>query len=230
MTDRLTRRSGGKTVLSFPGPSAAVVVAGGDDPGPGVLDEIPTPAFVVAADSGLDHALRLGLGVDVLVGDLDSVSEEALATFAGPVVRYPAEKDATDLELALDLVAGRASIDRVVVVGGLGGRIDHLLATAGLVAAERYAHLDVVWLAGTARVSVIHLQRTLHGSPGETVTLLPVGGPAGQVTTRGLRWELAGDILTPGQTRGVSNVFLGAVATVRVGSGTLLAIQPESRA
>jgi len=213
--------------LSFPPPSAAVVVAGGPEPGPEVLGELPSPAFVVAADSGLDHARRLGLAVDLVVGDLDSVSEAALADFTGPVIRHPVEKDATDLELALDLVAARSAITRAVVVGGHGGRLDHLLATAGLLAAERYAALDIVWLAGPARVTVIHAQTILHGARGETVSLLPAGGPAAGVTTTGLRWDLAGATLDPGRTRGVSNVFLGAVATVRVAEGAILAVQAE---
>ena len=78
-----------------------VVVASGE--GPELT--LPDAKSVVAADGGLLRARGLGLTVDVVVGDLDSVTPEALAAAeaAGArVVRHPQAKDATDLELALD--------------------------------------------------------------------------------------------------------------------------------
>ena len=38
----------------------------------GVVARLPADRYVIAADSGLDHALALGLPVDALIGDLDS--------------------------------------------------------------------------------------------------------------------------------------------------------------
>ena len=63
-----------------------VVVAGGDAPTPEEIARLPANPVVVAADAGLDHALAAGLTVAVAVGDMDSVSTEALAT-AEPVGR-----------------------------------------------------------------------------------------------------------------------------------------------
>src|SRR4051794_39851414 len=99
----------------------ALVVAGG--PGPVVVTEpLPADAFVVAADSGLERAVALGLSVDVVVGDFDSVSETMLQAAADRgvrVERHPREKDATDLELALS-VACDAGADRILVLAGDG--------------------------------------------------------------------------------------------------------------
>src|SRR5262245_39959523 len=86
--------------------------------------------LVVAADSGLEGAAVLGLVPAVVVGDMDSVDPDALAAAeaAGArIERHPAAKDATDLDLALD-VALAAGADRVVVVTGTGDRLDHALA------------------------------------------------------------------------------------------------------
>src|SRR6185312_10494011 len=88
---------------------AAIVLAGGDPVGPELRTFLPDTAVVIAADSGLHQATRLGLHVDYVVGDFDSADPAAVeaARAAGAVVdRHPAEKDATDLELALDV--GRA--------------------------------------------------------------------------------------------------------------------------
>src|SRR5262245_31346085 len=88
-----------------------VVVSGGEGPLAAPVPPLPPDAPVIAADSGLDRALALGLDVAVAVGDFDSASPDAVeaAEAAGVRIdRYPAEKDATDLELALDVAIGIA--------------------------------------------------------------------------------------------------------------------------
>lgn len=209
-----------------------VVVAGGDPPTP-TPTPTPTPslpagAYVIAADSGLDRARALGWSVDLVVGDLDSVSEEAIAAAraAGTAVeQHPVAKDETDLELALDCALARDP-DRIVVVGGGAGRLDHLTAGALALAAERYAAVPIeAWLDGTV-VTVVRGEVALRGEPGSLVTLLPVGGWARGIVTDGLQYPLVDEDLAPGSTRGVSNMFLADTATVRVRDGVLLAIQP----
>jgi thiamine pyrophosphokinase len=201
-----------------------VVVASG--PGPRVA--VPPARTVVAADGGLLRAGALGLAVDVVVGDLDSTTPEALAhaeSTGARVVRHPPAKDATDLELALDeAVALGAS--RVLVIGSAEGRLDHLLGSLLLLAAERYVALELDALVGDALVHVVRAERRLEGSAGELLTLVPLGGPATGVTTEGLEYPLAGETLEPGTTRGVSNVFSGTDARVALASGVLLAIRP----
>lgn len=116
-----------------------VVVAGGDPVLPAERAWVPGDAVVIAADSGLDHAHALGLRADVAVGDFDSVSPRALERAEADgtrLERHPAAKDATDLELALDAAAAHGP-ERIVVLGGHGGRVDHLLANAALLAADR---------------------------------------------------------------------------------------------
>ncbi|GIU93502.1 MAG: thiamine pyrophosphokinase [Acidimicrobiia bacterium] len=204
----------------------AVVVTGGAGLTPAVLEELPDRPWVVAADSGVDHAVALGLRVDLVVGDLDSATPDALAESNAPVERHPADKDATDLELALRAAASRPGIRRVIVLGGHGGRLDHLLGNAAVIASPQWAHLQVEWVAGSDRAVVIHDVARLHGTPGDPVSLVPVGGPVTGVHTHGLRWPLRGATLSPFSSLGVSNRMLRSVAEVRVGSGVLLAVQP----
>ena len=204
-----------------------VVVASGE--GPELT--LPDAKSVVAADGGLLRARELGLTVDVVVGDLDSVTPEALAAAeaAGArVVRHPQAKDATDLELALDeAVALGAS--RVLVVASAAGRLDHLLGLLLLLGSERCAGIELDALVGDALVHVVRGERRLAGSPGELLTLVPLGGPAEGVATEGLDYPLSGETLDPGTTRGVSNVFTGSEARVALHAGVLLAIRPAGR-
>jgi thiamine pyrophosphokinase len=210
--------------------TTAVVFAGGEPVSAHLAERLPGTDLVVAADSGVEHALALGWRVDVVVGDLDSAAPAALdaAIAAGAQVeRHPVDKDQTDLELALRAARARGA-GRVVVVGGHGGRLDHLLANALVLASPAADGADVEWLAGTARVTVVRSEAGLTGSAGSTCSLLAVGGPARGVRTEGLRFALRGDDLMPGSTRGMSNELTGTDARVSVEAGTLLAVQPES--
>ncbi len=200
------------------------VFAGGDPPPVEAVRWIPRESFVIAADSGLDHAHRLGYDADLLVGDLDSVSLGASDRHEGELEEYPENKDYTDLELAIAAAVRRANT--VVVVGGHGGRLDHLLANAELLGDHRWAGAEILWLAGEDLATVVRHQATMRGRPGDLVSLVPLGGHAIGVTSAGLHWPLENATLAAGSTRGVSNRFVEAVAEVTVRQGVLLAIQP----
>jgi thiamine pyrophosphokinase len=205
-----------------------VVVAGGSLPAPQTAQLVPAGAPVVAADSGLDSALALGIETTVAIGDFDSASPAAIAAATSSGVRierHPAEKDATDLELALDLAIAMAP-RRILVLAARGGRLDHDLANQLLLASDRYASAEVDALVGDGLVHVVRRERALEGEPGEVLTLLAVNGPAVGVTTDGLAYPLRGETLEPGSSRGVSNVFEGTTAHVVVEHGVLLAIRP----
>lgn len=205
-----------------------IVVTGGDAPDRAHLADLPAGALVIAADSGIEHALAVGLHIDVAVGDFDSVSPEALqaAADAGAIVeRHPEAKDETDLELALDAAVARGA-RRIHVLGGHGGRLDHLLGNAVLLASPKYAAVGLVAQMGDARVTVVRDEATLLGRREDLVTLLAVHGPAVGVITEGLLYPLRDEDLLPGSTRGVSNELTDTHAWIRVRSGVLLAVQP----
>ncbi|MCD9622812.1 thiamine diphosphokinase [Rhabdothermincola salaria] len=195
-----------------------------------MLADVPDDAPVVAADSGIEHALRLGLGIDHAVGDFDSVEAAVLAGVeaAGThVQRHPVAKDATDLELALDAAVELGAL-RVVVLGGHGGRLDHFLGNALLLASPRYANLVIDGVMGDARVHVARpwVPTRFRGRPGDLVTLLPVNGPAEGVSTSGLGFPLDMETLVEGTTRGVSNEMTADEAEVRLTGGCLLVVRP----
>lgn len=213
-------------------PSETVIVfAGGDAPDlrRGVL--LPPDSFVIAADSGLENAMRFGRRVDLVVGDMDSVSPTVLevARAAGTVVEvHPTAKDRTDLELALDR-AKEMGARRVEVVGGSGNRLDHLLANALLFAASTYEAMTIRAYMGTACLGIVRSHVAFEGIPGELVTLLPLSCGSNSVTTSGLLYPLDGEALSAGSTRGVSNEMVGSVATIIVSSGVIAVVRPGQR-
>jgi thiamine pyrophosphokinase len=210
--------------------SVAIVFTGGDPPRPQAVERLPPADLVVGADSGIHHAHALGIHVDLLVGDLDSVDADVVdaAIASGTEVeRHPVAKDATDLELAL-LAARDRECSRVVVVGGYGGRYDHLLANALLLASPQLSGIEVEAMLDNAHVFVVRGTVGLYGAPGDRCSLLPVGGPAVGVRTEGLRYPLRRETLYAGSTRGVSNEFVVGTAVVALDDGALLAVLPDA--
>jgi thiamine pyrophosphokinase len=206
-----------------------VVVAGGPPPRPLSARAVPSGATVIAADEGLEHARALGLEVAIAVGDFDSASAEAVAAAeaAGTrIERHPEEKDATDLELALDLGIALGA-RRLLVLAGDGGRLDHLLATLLLLGSPLYRSVEIDALLGRARVHVVRDERELEGERGELVSLLALHGRAEGVRTSGLAYPLRGEALEPGSSRGISNVFVYNEARISVERGVLLVVRPE---
>jgi thiamine pyrophosphokinase len=135
------------------------------------------------------------------------------------------DKDATDLELALD-AALVMEPERLLVLAGDGGRLDHTAATLLLLGAERYAGVELDAHIGAAQAHVIRRARSFTGDVGELVSLLALHGAAEGITTEGLRYPLRDETLEAGSSRGVSNVFSAKVATVSLEHGILLAIRP----
>jgi len=209
----------------------AIVFAGSTPVAGAVRDRLPVPAAVIAADSGLQVAAALGMHVDLLVGDLDSADPaavDAAAASGTTVERHPAEKDATELELAFDAALARGARHIVLVDGG-GDRLDHLLGNVALLASPALAGVRVEAYAGTAQLGVARGGEgplSISGPPGSLVTLLAAGGVAQGIVTEGLRYPLECEQLSPGTTRGVSNELVGGSGSVRLQSGTLLVVQP----
>jgi thiamine pyrophosphokinase len=86
---------------------------------------------------------------------------------------------------------------------------------------------ELDWVSDRGWGHVIWDRRIIHGDIGTMLTLIPMGGAALGVQTKGLQWDLQGEILAYGTTRGVSNVFTGPVADIRVTGGCLLALIPR---
>lgn len=182
---------------------------------------------VVAADGGIRHPLALGHLPDVLIGDLDSLPEgvtDALVNWDIEVVRYSPAKDETDLELALLYAARRFPNDDLFVLGGFGGRMDHTLANILLLAYPLLNGHRVYLVEERQRAWLIVDETIISGHPGDTVSLIPLGGDVNVSETTGLRWPLIDEVLAFGPARGNSNEMTGERATVRLAGGRLLCV------
>lgn len=142
-----------------------------------------------------------------IVGDLDSVRDSVLAhyTSVGSNVIKDDSDDANDFEKAF---AALSDLTRqpglpVIVVGGYGGRIDQTLGNLNTLYKQSQRSQDVYWL--DVHNAVLSLSPGVHyiavdpSMEGPTCGLIPIGHPVDNVSTQGLRWNLADSRLAFGQ-------------------------------
>ncbi|NNJ08764.1 thiamine diphosphokinase [Chloroflexales bacterium ZM16-3] len=183
--------------------------------------------LVVAADGGGNALRAAGITPHVVIGDLDSLEPDVEGIFraaGAEVIRHPAEKDETDLELALLLAVGRGA-GQIDILGAIGGRWDQGLANVAMLALPELAGLRVRLLDVAQEAFLVRGAAEIYGVVGDTVSLLPLGGPAHGVTTRGLYYPLDGATLRFERSRGVSNLITEPPAHVSVGEGLLLMVR-----
>ncbi|MCC6616015.1 MAG: thiamine diphosphokinase [Anaerolineae bacterium] len=184
-------------------------------------------AHLIAADGGAHVAEQLGVTLDTIIGDMDSVDPQQLERLIGAgveVYRHPPAKNETDLELAL-LHAVERGARWIRVVGAIGGRLDQTLSNVYLLGLPELRPLDVRLVSGNEEALLMWPGTfTVVGAPGDTVSLLPVSGVARGVRTESLLYPLKSEDLLFGPARGVSNVMLGESANVHLREGALLVL------
>ncbi len=199
--------------------SEPVAILGGGDVTPADLAvALDVSGCIVAADGGANTAEAAGLSVAAVIGDMDSVSDDARAAFAD-VLHPVAEQDSTDFEKCLM----RVSAPICLGVGFLGGRLDHQLAA--LHALMRYSEQPCVLIGGGDLVFLCPPSVHLDLPPGMPVSLFPLAPVTAQL--HGLEWSFEALDLAPGERIGTSNKARGPV-TLGSDAPGLLVILPSA--
>ncbi|NPV53363.1 MAG: thiamine diphosphokinase [Firmicutes bacterium] len=188
--------------------------------------------FIICADGGSGVVGRLDLIPHVMIGDFDSTKPEVLESWRKKgvmILTYPREKDKTDTELAVDYALD-LGINRIILLGALGGRIDHTLANIALLTSLAMRRVDGAIIDEHSEIRVIAPDHgepdtlTFQGNPGDLLSLIPITPLVKGVTTNGLAYSLRDAVLSFGSSLGISNVFCSQSATIRAASGLMLAI------
>jgi thiamine pyrophosphokinase len=208
-----------------------ILFANGEFPFPErIISQISDEDILIAVDGGLNYITQFGLVPNLIIGDLDSADPEKVDAFRNQGVevrKFPAEKDETDLELALK-ASQEYQTDQIWIAGALGNRIDQSLANIFLIASPEFKALNLRLIDGQQEIFVIRHSKTINGEKGDRVSLLPLNGPVSGVTTQGLYYPLENETLTPHQTRGISNQMTRSESKVTIKDGLLLCIHEAS--
>ncbi|HEX2582926.1 MAG TPA: thiamine diphosphokinase [Chlamydiales bacterium] len=172
---------------------------------------------LIAVDGGLRYCKAMSIRPTLIMGDFDSAPPELLDEYTVPKIRLKAEKDATDLEVAIEHEINRGA-ERLTVFGGWGGRIDHSLTNALLL--TRFPG-QVQLQTEQEVLFAIEGETMICCEIGQTLSLLPICGPAMGITTKGLKWELNNRTLGP-QFIGISNICLQREVHLSIQEGILL--------
>ena len=184
----------------------------------GLVEALKPEDCVIAADGGLEHARKLRITPDVILGDFDSLGY--VPEGAGV---FPVEKDDTDAMLAV-----RRGLElgyrQFLLYGSLDGpRLDHTVANF-----QTLQYLcdqgSFGYLVGSQYIVTVLKDGVLRFSAGweGTVSVFCLGRDAKGVDIAGLHYPLEDGVLTAGFPLGVSNHFTGKEAAISVKNGSLL--------
>lgn len=174
--------------------------------------------LIVAADGGANIAREYEIRPDVIIGDLDSITQLTQRFFSSSTILRVDRQDNTDLEKALDYLASQ-KIRKAVVIGATGKRIDFTLGNLSVLWAYT-AFLDLTFMGDGWMAIPVRSKVTLRARIGTTVSLIPFGSCSG-ITLRGLQYPLTNASMNVGEI-GVSNVVCHSPFTVRVKRGHML--------
>jgi len=172
----------------------------------------------VAADSGADAAISAGVALTAVIGDMDSISEDAKAQIPADRYHQIAEQNSTDFEKALRSI----SAPLILAVGFTGGRVDHGLSAMHTLALR--CHQSVVMLTREDVLFLCPKRLSLPMPEGARVSLFPIGPVTGRST--GLHWPIEGLEFAPGVLSGTSNRATGPL-DLEMDAPAMLCILPR---
>jgi len=174
--------------------------------------------YVVAVDGGICNCQQMGVTPNIIIGDLDSAPPELLQHYSDvPQKLFPADKDKTDLELAIEEAASQG-MERIVIFGALERRMDHSVYNLHLL--RRHPGLLSIESEYETLFVIDHTME-VPCQQGQTISLIPLGGPVQGVTTKGLKWELNNATFNR-DFMSISNICLSNSFLVEVQSGDIL--------
>jgi thiamine pyrophosphokinase len=202
------------------------VLVVGAAPAPGLSDAylgwIRAAEYVIAADAGAALCRAAGRACDLCVGDFDSLDAETgrwLAASRIPLLRFPAEKDASDLDLAVD-AARRSGAVALEICAAFHGRIDHTIASFGTLLHAADLEARAVEPEFTAYALDARTRPTLRlaEAPGTTISLF-AADPDTTLTVTGVKYPLHSAVLPRYSSLGLSNEAHDAVQLVEISKG-----------
>ena len=195
-----------------------VIITGGECKTCGIPKGIADGAYVIAADSGYDTAVKLGITPDLLVGDMDSIREvpDGVELF-----RVKAEKEDTDTMLAIKIAKEKGG-EHITVIGGAGGRADHWLSNIFMLEALADEGLDVVLIDGINEIRAVCNGSIRIPNNGGYFGILALNDCI--ITSTGCKYPLTEAPLLRAHPYGVSNEVTDSFAEINVKGHAIITV------
>ncbi len=204
-----------------------VIVAAGTAPDQKLLVKHLSGAdMVIGADGAADTFAAHGMVPDILIGDFDSArtrSVSCLESCGSRIIRLPAQKNETDTEAAMS-AAIESGADDIVLLGALGGRLDHTLCNLAMLLKAARAGVRCRLIDEKHEITAATGDFVLHGHTGQTVSIVPISGDV-TVTAENLVYPLEKLLLRTDASRGISNIIGQSPAKLSISGGYALIIK-----
>lgn len=177
---------------------------------------------IFCADGGLKYALSVGVVPLEIWGDLDSVDKnlvEKAEKMGSRVIEFDSRKDFTDGELIISEMEKRG-FEKIVVLGGLGGRTDHLLTNLNLL----FKFKNVVFLSEKEKIFKVEKKMTIENEEGKTISFIPMSDTVEEITLTGFEYPLNKYTVKRGESICTSNIVRKSCAVIEFKEGKLLGI------
>lgn len=208
----------------------AFIFAGGKDFCAEKMTDIPDDCdLVIAADSGCETLKLFSQAVKkiephIILGDMDSYSKEKIGEFDSFFMPFPPEKDDTDTALAVDL-AIKIGCDKIIIAGGLGGRLDHTLANVFLLEDIERSGAHGIITDGKNRAYMARNENIFCRSDRKYLSLIPLDEEICDVKMEGFKYPFIAENLSRRRFVTVSNEIVTDGAKVIVGKGKALIVE-----
>lgn len=202
-----------------------IILANGKPPKKSIITFFQKMGYskLFCADGGANSALQMNLVPDVIVGDLDSISIEALNEFkhVSKVIMLKAQND-TDVEKCMKY-AIRKKYDEALLMGVTGNRLDHTFCNLGIVL-KFFPKINISLIAENSYLKPYHQQAELKTHKGETISLYGIS-PKTKITSKGLKYELKNISLPFGERESTSNIATRNSVELRITGGVVFVIR-----
>ena len=172
--------------------------------------------YIICADGGYIHSIKNGITPDIAVGDFDSCDKpDGVA-----ILQYPAEKDVTDCEIAIDYAISKG-YKNITLTCALGGRADHQLANM-MLCISYLDKADIVIDEADTYITSLKPKHSIGEYVGKTFSIIPLS-PC-RITINGVYYPLNGEYTDIGRTLTISNIVTDENAEIILESGRALLV------
>ncbi len=206
----------------------AFIYTGGNICPQNITEKPEAEDLVIAADSGYKNAIAMGVSVNMLVGDFDSLDSSALKRVDSSkteVVTVPAEKDFTDTQLAVKLALEKGA-SGIVIIGGLDGRLDHTLSNIAILEKLYSVNTRCIITDGKNRIRYMkNSSDIIPRSRFKYLSVLAAEEKVKDVNIEGCKYPLKNATLLRKHQFAVSNEILKNCAFVSVKKGAVYIVE-----
>jgi thiamine pyrophosphokinase len=202
-----------------------IILANGKPPKKSVISFFQRREYtkLICADGGANSALKMNLIPDVIIGDLDSISPEALKVFKSvtKIIRLKRQND-TDVEKCLKYVINN-QYDEALLVGATGNRLDHTFCNLGIVL-KFFPQIKISLVAENSFLRAYTGNVELKTFPGETISIYCISAKT-KISSQGLKYELQNISLPFGIRESTSNIAKTELTKLKITNGVAFVIR-----